>query len=170
MDFNKPKETVFQFRTYHKFLRLVDDICEEESITRTDLMHKAVLQYKNEDLVKGTVERTMLTSEEKQNCLSPREWRQLSDTNSIVYILTNKITKHQYIGSTQDTVIKRLQAHLSIARRGSNEALARAFRKYGAKSFDVEVIPCEKHMLRDLERFYIETLGTMENGYNNILP
>jgi len=89
MDLQKPKETVFQFRTYYEFLDLLDELCIQENVNRTELIHRAVLQYKSEELSKGTGETITLSEEEKKKCEKLFETLNESDSVQEIYSNTN---------------------------------------------------------------------------------
>lgn len=86
-----------------------------------------------------------------------------------VYKITNKKNGKMYIGKTVFSIEKRWREHCSDYKRRKNEnrPLYSAMRKYGAKSFKIEIL--EEVSERDVderEKFWIELLGTFKNGYN----
>lgn len=86
----------------------------------------------------------------------------------IVYLVENKRNGKRYVGLTKHDLETRWGQHAKDAFRGSSQPLHRAIRKYGVDEFIRTVIDegeSEEH-LRELEKSWIEALGTYENGYN----
>jgi hypothetical protein len=85
-----------------------------------------------------------------------------------VYRIQNKIDKRAYIGSSTD-VGKRLLVHITQLRNGThtNYRMSEGWRRNGPAAFEVSLIErAIGEKLRERERFYIQTLGTHTNGYN----
>src|ERR1019366_680786 len=57
-----------------------------------------------------------------------------------VYLATNAVNGHQYVGVTRFSVGKRWKEHVSNAAHGKRSYLYAAMRKYGAEHFTVEPI------------------------------
>lgn len=83
-----------------------------------------------------------------------------------VYKLTNTVTGKFYIGSTLN-FYARMKYHHYSHDRNPNKELGADIEKYGWDSFRVEILEeCTKENIRSRERFYIELLNAVENGYN----
>lgn len=98
-----------------------------------------------------------------------------------IYLITNKINNKKYCGQTRSHYVnhnswkeagylKRFQAHLHEAfgsYKYESAKLNRAIRKYGAESFNVELIlECHPNEIDQWERYYIKEYDTLNNGYN----
>lgn len=84
-----------------------------------------------------------------------------------IYLITNLVTKQQYVGSTMASIVTRWQQHCKVKKRST--LLSSAIREYGSDKFSVfvlaENIPMED--LEQLERFYTLTYKTVSPlGYN----
>jgi group I intron endonuclease len=91
----------------------------------------------------------------------------------IVYRVTNKINRKQYIGYTTKTLEERKKLHLSKANSPSNKhyfyLFKQAIRKYGIDNFDWEVLEnCSSiEQCCNKEIYYINKYNTISpNGYN----
>ena len=75
----------------------------------------------------------------------------------IVYIITNTITQHQYIGKTNN-LNKRWYQHKWNAKNGVDTHLYRSIRKYGVEHFTIEVLESQVPVanIDDRERTLIE--------------
>ena len=95
-----------------------------------------------------------------------------------IYKITNKITRHAYIGKSVN-IEARLKSHF---RRASldceqdveyNKALYRAIRKYGKDNFEVEILEelftRDRKVLDAREIYWISFYDTYNNGYNATL-
>ena len=90
-----------------------------------------------------------------------------------IYKITNKINGKAYIGMSVD-IEGRWKGHIKYAFDEKNEnspyyhnRLYTAFRKYGLENFEFEVLEeCEKHQLKEREKYWIEYYDTYNNGYN----
>lgn len=84
-----------------------------------------------------------------------------------VYMITHKITKRMYIGSSRN-VAKRISSHLKLLQSGKHniEDMQRDYDTYG-EYYDVTIFG-EKHGLRDLEyeMMYKYNSRTRSVGYN----
>lgn len=83
-----------------------------------------------------------------------------------VYKLTNTITGKFYIGSTKNFK-SRMKHHRFNYRRNANRDLGGDIEKYGWDAFKKEILEvCTLENYRDRERYYIEALNAVEEGYN----
>lgn len=87
--------------------------------------------------------------------------------NGIIYALTSPSGK-MYIGQSIRKFKKRFKEHVYNADNGACTILSTAIRKYGAESFQKEILCyCEPAELNELEIIYICFLNTLHpNGYN----
>lgn len=86
-----------------------------------------------------------------------------------LYLITNTVNEHKYVGITTRTVLYRWKQHVSAAQKGCSFALHRAMRKYGVEKFKISPIASAKTFsdLARLEVYTIEQLNTRSpNGYN----
>lgn len=96
------------------------------------------------------------------------------ETTNVIYMYTNKINGHKYIGQTIDFV-QRHKQHI----HGHHQDISpidSAFIKYGEDAFDVQILEAVPHLkgqfltnyLNALEIFYIEKYNTFKdtNHYN----
>ncbi len=92
--------------------------------------------------------------------------------DGIIYLITNTITRLQYVGLTVQTLERRWMYHIEQATAGhikSEESLHAAIREYGADKFTVKQIDrgTTKKGLELKERKWIKKLNTLiPNGYN----
>lgn len=89
----------------------------------------------------------------------------------LVYMITNNVNGHRYIGITVCSLKKRWREHLCAARTGSEKRLYVAMRKYGMENFSIEKIydATSFEDLQDAERRFIaqyETHASLNKGYN----
>lgn len=74
-----------------------------------------------------------------------------------IYIITNLITGHRYIGQTNDLKRRRWE-HFNLNSE-SNYLLLRAYKKHGLENFSYEILErCPTESLNDRERFWIAEL------------
>lgn len=88
-----------------------------------------------------------------------------------IYLITNNITKKQYVGQTKFDDDRRIKEHLYESRGNNNLHLYNSIRKYGWENFTVthledNVDECD---LDKLEMYYIGLYDTFNNGYNNTI-
>ncbi len=87
-----------------------------------------------------------------------------------VYLITNKVTRKVYVGSTTATLARRWIQHCSAARNGSTYALHTAIRSYGANAFKIKCIETVRgrfKALKEAETRHIEARGCRApKGYN----
>ena len=91
----------------------------------------------------------------------------------IIYKITNKQNNKAYIGQTSGTAEKRFARHLSDALNNILDThFARAIRKYGADSFEIEVIDTAttQEELNYKESYWANYYDTIKNGYNEVDP
>jgi group I intron endonuclease len=84
----------------------------------------------------------------------------------IVYLITNRVNGKQYVGQTVQTLKQRWDKHNV---NDNCPAMAKAIKKYGRESFDIETLhTCEtKEEMDFVEIFYISLLSTKPPyGYN----
>ena len=83
-----------------------------------------------------------------------------------VYRLTNTITGRFYIGSTINFK-SRMKYHRYNYLRNPNKELGGDIERYGWAAFKAEILEvCTHENVRERERYYIEALKAVENGYN----
>ena len=83
-----------------------------------------------------------------------------------VYKLTNTVTGKFYVGSTFN-LHSRITYHRFSHQRNPNKERGDDIEKYGWEAFSVEVLEkCTRDNVRERERFYIESLNAVEEGYN----
>lgn len=83
-----------------------------------------------------------------------------------VYKLTNTVNGKFYVGSTVN-LKSRLKYHRYNYRNNPNKKLGKAIEEYGWSNFKVEILEeCTRENVRDRERFFIESLNAVEDGYN----
>lgn len=88
-----------------------------------------------------------------------------------VYCLTFKETNKKYIGFTGKGVINRLHKHYINASYGIDSHLYRAIRLYGIDNITIEVLfqSENKNDALSKEQYFISTLDTINNGYNETI-
>lgn len=83
-----------------------------------------------------------------------------------VYMLTNPANGKFYVGSTHN-LYSRMKYYKYCSKNNPNKQLGSDIQKYGFDSFKVSILEeCDPCILRQRERFYIESLHAVENGYN----
>lgn len=83
-----------------------------------------------------------------------------------VYKLTNTVTGKIYIGSTYN-LKARMKYHRYSYDRNPNKELGADILKYGWDCFTAEILEeCSRENVRERERYYIETLNAVQDGYN----
>lgn len=89
-----------------------------------------------------------------------------------IYVITNKINGKQYVGKTKLTVEQRFKEHIKSSAKPETDKrpLYRAFKKYGANAFDIQMIEeCQEKDSAAREIYWIGKLDTYYNGYNATL-
>lgn len=88
-----------------------------------------------------------------------------------VYQLTSITTGKHYVGYSSKGLSGRLHKHHTNATYGTDTHLYNAIRKYGIDDFETQVLweGKSKTTALELEKHYIELLGTYVNGYNQTL-
>jgi group I intron endonuclease len=101
----------------------------------------------------------------------------VKESVGIVYLITNKINNHKYVGVTTLRLGRRFDFHKYHSKK-LNYPLYRAIRKYGMEHFDIspiETIKCEDKKeltkrLNELEKYYIKKYNSFirwgMGGYN----
>jgi group I intron endonuclease len=84
----------------------------------------------------------------------------------VIYLVTNKVNGHVYVGQTTDTVLGRWKSHLKAVRSGSKNVLHCAIRKYGAENFALEEIDFAETQeeLNRFEELHVARLGSNVTG------
>lgn len=87
-----------------------------------------------------------------------------------IYKITNKINNKIYIGQTIKSIEKRFRQHISVAKQGRQNRLAKAIRKYGPENFYIEIIDTattkEELNQKELNWMYYYNSLDPKNGYN----
>ena len=86
--------------------------------------------------------------------------------NAGIYILTNKVNGHQYVG-LDSNLPSRVNAHLNGY--GKCKSIKSAVEKYGKEQFHVKIIPypnISHQLLCIFEMSHIAEQGSYEKGYN----
>ena len=88
-----------------------------------------------------------------------------------VYLIKNNLNGKCYVGSSSN-IIERWSKHKSPSTwKNRNNDLYKDFQEYGLDNFSFEVLEkCDESELFQRERYYIETLETIVNGYNKMIP
>lgn len=84
-----------------------------------------------------------------------------------IYQITNDVNGKVYIGKTEFSIQKRFQEHCKDLYKQTEEhrPLYAAMRKYGVEHFHVELLE-ETDNPEEREKYWIEKLGSFEDGYN----
>ena len=86
-----------------------------------------------------------------------------------IYLITNKITRKQYVGQTlQNDIHIRWNQHKRRYKTMLGRCILSAYQKYGIQNFDFKIIcVCFDDDCNKLEEFYIKKFNTLvPNGYN----
>ncbi len=82
-----------------------------------------------------------------------------------IYLITNLINNKKYVGQSTH-IYKRWGVHKN-PNNWTDNALYRAFRKYGIDKFKFEILEeCPKELLNDREIYWISYYNSFEDGYN----
>lgn len=89
-----------------------------------------------------------------------------------IYIITNKINGHQYVGQSIN-IAERWKSHIRASKnktyREYKYPLYVAFRKYGITNFTFEILEeCSADKLNERELFWINKFDTVRYGYNQL--
>lgn len=88
-----------------------------------------------------------------------------------VYCLEYLINGKMYIGSTKMKFIRRLQEHIRKLKidKHHNTHLQNTVSKYGLENFQFKILEIVEDIstLREREKYFIDTLGSVENGFNH---
>lgn len=86
-----------------------------------------------------------------------------------IYLATNRINGKQYVGKTERSMEDRRRDHLKDSLKSPRLPFQRALRKYGADSFDWDIIQ-ESNCPGELNRLEVESIvwfgSKVPNGYN----
>lgn len=85
-----------------------------------------------------------------------------------IYLITNLITKKQYVGKTIKSLSHRFNQHCNN-NNNKNCYLHQAINKYGRENFRIELLECVEDIeWQEKEKFYIKTLKAhySQGGYN----
>lgn len=86
-----------------------------------------------------------------------------------IYKITNLINGKVYIGQSLD-IHTRWNTHKNKNTWGKNQAIYKAFKKYGIENFEFSIIElCDEKELNEKEIFYIELYDSFNKGYNMTL-
>lgn len=85
----------------------------------------------------------------------------------VIYSFTNKVNNKVYIGQSINPVC-RYKAHIWAAKRGDDNHLYRAMRKYGIEMFEYKVLVDGVNIesLNAYEEAFITVYNSITNGYN----
>ena len=87
-----------------------------------------------------------------------------------IYLIRNKVNGKCYIGSSAN-ISRRWATHKCPSTWKKSCELYRDFQQYGLENFSFEILEeCASNELLKKERYYIESLGTIEEGYNILIP
>ena len=87
-----------------------------------------------------------------------------------IYIITNTINNHVYIGQTKRTVELRWKEHLRHCELSNGQILGKAILKYGVDNFTIkELEQCSDDKLDEREKFWINYYNSYYDGYNATL-
>lgn len=88
-----------------------------------------------------------------------------------VYCLECLINDKMYIGSTKMKFIRRLQEHVRQLKtdKHHNTHLQNTVSKYGLENFQFKILEIVEDIsiLREREKYFIDTLSSVENGFNH---
>lgn len=88
-----------------------------------------------------------------------------------VYLIKNNLNGKCYVGSSSN-IERRWSMHKCPSSwKSSTNDLYKDFQQYGLENFSFEILEeCANTDLFERERYYIETLKTIETGYNKLIP
>lgn len=84
-------------------------------------------------------------------------------SQGIIYLITNKLNGHKYIGQTTQPLNKTWQQHIHESNRMSPKPIHREFRKYGVDKFNIKIIDeCDESLLNEKQQYWTEQYDTFE--------
>jgi len=88
----------------------------------------------------------------------------------VIYKATNTLTNQVYIGKTAYTLRRRSLGHRRDAKRGSQTKFHKALMEFGLDVFHWEIIDVflTHQQSRQKERFWINKLNSIKEGYNSL--
>ena len=87
-----------------------------------------------------------------------------------LYVITNTINGKQYVGKTYNTLAKRFNEHIKLAKTNSTRPLYKAINEFGIDNFQIESLGIFEEKLLELqETLEIEKRDSFKNGYNATL-
>lgn len=94
-------------------------------------------------------------------------------SNGLIYLVTHRESRKQYIGLTVQTLERRWKYHMEQAFAGhikNSNSLHSAIREFGSDAFDIQIIDngTTKKDLEQKEKFWIKKLKTLTPGGYNI--
>lgn len=85
-----------------------------------------------------------------------------------IYLWTNMSNNKKYVGCSIH-IYKRWGDHIALMNNGFIRKFYNALRKYGIDNFKkeiLEILPPDKHILKEREDYYIDLYDSTKNGYN----
>lgn len=87
-----------------------------------------------------------------------------------IYKISNSVNDKVYVGKTTVSIMSRWRQHKCAASCKENKCKSKlysAMRKYGKEKFYIDIIEeCENDCADERERYWIEQLDSVRNGYN----
>lgn len=84
-----------------------------------------------------------------------------------IYKITNLVNGKVYVGQSTNIPTRWRRHRAEVNNPNNDYPLYRAMRKYGLENFSFEIIEeCSKELLDSRERYWIKTLDSYYNGYN----
>lgn len=89
-----------------------------------------------------------------------------------IYLILNDINDKVYVGQTTQSVEKRFNEHVWVAKRNRvYSKLYTAMRNIGIEHFyAVSIVECEDAELNRYEQYFVELYNSLQNGYNTLYP
>lgn len=87
-----------------------------------------------------------------------------------IYLITNNINGHVYVGQTRRSIECRWKEHLRHCELNNGQILGKAILKYGVENFTIqEIEECDDNKLDEREKFWIQEYNSYNEGYNATL-